>query len=130
MGRRRKVVAGLVATLAIGAAPGAEARTPAGTTIRQLEGRVTSVDRERRTFRLRTENGSRVRIRVTSRTHDERLPGFSALRRGLAVEVTARRRDRGWVARHIERRRAEDRRGRDDHGGHDDHGGDDRGRDD
>jgi Domain of unknown function (DUF5666) len=74
---------------------------------RQFEGRVTSVNRERQTFRLRRESGARVRFKVTARTRFERIAGLSALRRGLAVEVNARRGDGGWVASKVERHSAD-----------------------
>ena len=49
-----------------------------------------------------------VRLRVTNRTRFERIVGFSALRGGLAVEVSARRADGSWVARKVERRHDDD----------------------
>ena len=58
-------------------------------------------------------------------TRFERIAGFSGLRRGLVVEVVARRADGAWIAREVEisgrnrdRSRSEDRgRGGDDDSG-------------
>lgn len=124
----RIIVAGLAAALALSAVPIAQASLDdraaeyasgdddRAAATRQFEGRVTSVNGEARTFRLRRESGARVRFKVTSRTRFERIAGFSALRRGLAVEVNARRSDGGWVARKVERHSADrrDDSGRDD----------------
>lgn len=118
MRSRSIIVAGLAAALAISAVPIAQASPndragdDRGTAVRHFEGRVMSVDRERQTFRIRRESGAPVRFTVTSRTRFERVAGLSGLRRSLAVEVTARRADHGWVARKVERHSAD--RGDDD----------------
>ena len=120
----RVIIAGLVAALAVAAVPVAQAaQGETAAASRHFEGRVTSVDRERHTFRIRSESGSRVRFRVTSRTRFERVSGFSGLRRGSAVEVTARRADGRWVARKIERQ-GSDRRDSDDGPDHHESGDD------
>jgi len=134
MRSRSTIVAGLAAAVAIAAVPIAQASPDdrAGehrsgnddhlSAARHFEGRITSLNRERHTFRLRRESGVRVRFRVTNRTRFERIVGFSALRRVLAVEVSARRADGGWVARKVERRHADSS---DDDCGDDGHDDDD-----
>jgi hypothetical protein len=98
--------------------------------VRHFDGRVASVDRDARTFRLRTESGSLKRISVTSSTRFERLAGFAGLRRGLNVEVDASRSDGSWVATQVERHRNRADRNRNDDRGGDDHRGRGRGSDD
>jgi hypothetical protein len=77
---------------------------------------VLSKDRAAHTFRIKTENGNRVRFRVNGKTEFERIPGgFRGLHRGLRVEVNAKRTDHGLLAKQVEKHR------RGGHGG----GGDD-----
>lgn len=111
-------------------APGAMAQAPTTPVARHLDGTVTSVARQDRAFRMRTESGRVIRIKVNRGTRFERIAGFAGLRRGQVIEVTARRRDGRWVAIEVERRRRDnDRRGgEDDRGGDDRRGGDDGGR--
>jgi hypothetical protein len=111
---RSIIVAAVAAALAASAIPIAQASPGASgvrqaspdraavAATRQFEGRVTSVNRTRQTFRIRRANGARVRFQVDSRTRFERIAGFSALRRGLGVEVKARRAGGGWIARKVE----------------------------
>jgi hypothetical protein len=103
------VVAG-VATAPAVAAPDAGA-----TALREFEGRIVSVNQDRRSFRLHDSERGTVRIRVTGRTRYERIAGFGALSAGMRnIEVTARRADGRWLAIEVERS-----------GGGGDHGGDD-----
>ena len=75
----------------------------AGQATRELEGTVVSVNRDKRTFRLR-DDGRVVTIRVTRRTTFDDIRGFRALRAGMRdVEVDARRSKGRWIARHIDR---------------------------
>jgi Domain of unknown function (DUF5666) len=107
MRSRSIIVAGLAAALAICAVPLAQASSDdragddRGRTAHHFEGRVTSANLERQTFRMRRNRGT-VRFTVTARTGFERIAGFAGLRRGLPAEVTARRADGGWVARKVE----------------------------
>ncbi len=92
--------------------------------LREFEGRVVSIDRDARTFRLRDSERGTKRIRVTRNTRFERIAGFSALKVGQRnIEVKTRRRsNRAWVAIEVERSG-----GGGEHGGRDDdnRGGDD-----
>ena len=70
----------------------------------QYEGRVVSVNRDNRTFRLHDAERGTIRIRVNRRTTFDRLAGFSSLRAGRRrVEATVRRSNGRWVAVHVER---------------------------
>jgi hypothetical protein len=116
-----KLIPAALAALALGGATTATA-TAAGArsaAARHFEGRVVSVDRAARTFRLRDSGRGSVRIRVTSSTSFERIAGFGALRVGMRrVEATVRRSNGRWVATRVERS-----------GGGGRHGGGGRGRD-
>ena len=90
---------------------------------RHLDGTVASVGSKTKAFRMRTENGRRIRLVVNRSTRFERIAGFAGLAKGQVIEVTAERRNGRWVALEVERRRDDDRRGGDD----DDRGGDDHG---
>jgi len=91
---------------------------PASALAAQFEGRVVSVDRAHKTFRLHDAERGTKRIKVTRNTSFERIAGFSALKAGMRrVEVTARRSNGRWVASHVERSGGG--------GGHGGHGGDD-----
>lgn len=106
MRSRTIVIAALAAALAAIPVPAAQA-SPDDAVLdgsRHFDGRVTSVNQDRSRFAIRTEHGSRVGLKVTSRTRFARIAGFSELSRGLSVEVKAERGDNGWIARRVERR--------------------------
>ena len=109
----------LAATAVAGAvAPGAMAQAPSAPPVaRHFDGTVTSVAKEKQAFRMRTESGRILRLKVKSTTRFERIAGFAGLAEGQVIEVTARRRDDRWVAIKVERRRDSDSRGG---GGNDD----------
>lgn len=110
------------AATAVGSTPAAAA--PDTAALREFEGTVVSVNRAKRTFRLRDTERGTVRIRVTRRTRWERIDGFRGLRRGMTnVEAVVKRSGGRWVAREVEISG-----GGGEHGGDDDD--DDRGRDD
>ena len=114
--RGRLAVSALVALLALGttmvaSTSGAVAR------VGHFDGAVVSIDRSARTVAVRDDEIATKRVKVTGSTRFERIAGFRGLRRGMDVEVTARRSGGTWVATEIERRRAgDDRGGRDDSG--------------
>src|SRR3954471_4675739 len=123
-----KLIPAALATLALGAtatATSAASTEPAAANAaaaRHFEGMVVSVNRDKRTFRLRDFERGTVQIRVTRSTSFERISGFSGLRAGLTgVEATVRRSNGRWVAKHVERSGGGGHHGDDDHG--DDHGG-------
>jgi hypothetical protein len=100
----------VVAALAGGAAPATAAA-------REFEGKIVSVNRDNRTFRIHDSERGTKRIKVNRNTRFERIAGFSALRKGMRnIEVVAHRANGRWVASDVERSG-----GGGDHGG----GGDD-----
>ena len=72
--------------------------------LRHFDGVVLSKNSDARTFRIRTQGGSKVKFRVNGTTVFERVPGgFSGLMSGLHVQVNAKRVDNGWLARKVEK---------------------------
>jgi uncharacterized membrane protein YgcG len=95
---------------------------PAQAALRHIDGTVVSKNSADRTFRIATQNGNRIRIKVNATTKFERLSGFGALHKGLRIEVDAQQTANGLVAKQIELRGGSGGGGNDDGGG-DDHGG-------
>jgi hypothetical protein len=114
--RFSRTIAPLVLVSAgIAAAPAAAAPAADAAALREFEGKVVSINRDKQTFRLRDAERGTVRLRVTRSTRFERIAGFGALKVGMTnVEATARRSNGRWVATSVERS-----------GGGGDHGGDD-----
>jgi uncharacterized membrane protein YgcG len=110
----------LAAALAVGLLS-----APAQAVLRHVDGTVLSKSSDSRTFRISTQNGNRLRIKVNGATVFERIAGFGALHKGMRIEVDAQRTDSGLLAKQIETRGGSggggDDSGGDDHGG----GGDD-----
>lgn len=96
---------------------------PAQAALRHIDGTVVAKDSDSRTFRIVTENGNRLRVKVNQATEFERLAGFGALRKGLRIEVDALRTDNGLLARQIEPQGGNGGGGGGDDSGGDDHGG-------
>lgn len=95
---------------------------PAQAALRHLDGTVVSKNADNNSFRITTQSGSRIRIKVTSATQFQRIPGgFGGLHKGLAVEVEAKSTSNGLIATHVETRGGGGG-GADDNGG-DNHGG-------
>jgi hypothetical protein len=93
---------------------------PAQAALRHVDGTVLSKNADNRTFKIRTQNGNQLRIKVNGTTKFERIAGFGALRKGMQVEVDYLRTDKGLLAKQIEPQGGGG--GGDDNGG-DDHGG-------
>ena len=90
---------------------------PASAAAAQFEGKVVSVNRAAKTFRLHDAERGTKRIKVTSNTRFERINSFASLHAGMRrVEVTAKRKNGRWVATEVERSGG---------GGHHGGGGDD-----
>jgi uncharacterized membrane protein YgcG len=92
---------------------------PAGAAVRHIDGTVVSKNAQSKSFQLSTQSGT-VRISVSSATVFDRISGFSALRKGLEVEVNAKQTSTGLVATKIEPRTSG---GGNESGGADDNGG-------
>jgi hypothetical protein len=77
---------------------------PAQAALRHVDGTVVSKNAETHSFRIKTQSGSQVRIKVTSNTKFQRIAGFGGLHKGLAVEVEAKSTSNGLVATQVETR--------------------------
>jgi len=99
--------------------------------LREFEGRVVSIDRSARTFRLHDSERGTKRIKVTRNTRYERVDGLAGLSAGQrAIEVKTRRKTedgRAWIAIEVEKSGGGGEHGDDrddDRGGDDDNGRD------
>ena len=114
-----KRIAALIVLAALATA-GLAALASAATTsqrppLREFEGRVVSIDRPARTFRLHDSERGTKRIKVTRGTRYERVAGFSGLRKGMTrIEATVHRSNGRWVASEVERSGGGGRHGGDD----------------
>lgn len=105
--------AAVTATVMLGIIAG-----PAQAALRHIDGTVVSKDASNKTFRVTTQSGAKVRIRVNSATVFQRIAGgFDGLHAGLAVEVEAKQTSNGLLAKHVETRGGGEGGGG---GGHDD----------
>jgi hypothetical protein len=112
----RKLVPVLIATAFLGGA------VPATAAAREFEGKIVSVNRDNRTFRIHDSERGTKRIKVNRNTRFERIENFAALRKGMRnIEVNAFRKNGRWVATEVERSGG----GGDHGGGDDDHDSDD-----
>jgi hypothetical protein len=91
-------IAALALTAGVGAVSSASAAT-----VRHFEGRVLSVDRSAKTFRLRDSERGIVTVFVVSSTRFNRT-SFAAVKTGRSVEVTVRRVSGHWQASKVEPR--------------------------
>jgi Domain of unknown function (DUF5666) len=95
----------------------AVAAAPASAAAAQFEGRIVSVNRDAKTFRIHDSERGTKRIKVTGGTTFERVNGFAGLHKDMRrIEVTAKRKNGRWVATRVERSGG---------GGHHGGGGDD-----
>ncbi len=77
---------------------------PASALAAQFEGRIVSVNREAKTFRIHDAERGTKRIKVNGATRYERVNGLAGLRAGQRrIEVTAKRKNGRWVATLVER---------------------------
>jgi Domain of unknown function (DUF5666) len=118
------------AVAVLAAVPGTSSAATAGSSaaLTNFHGTVSSVSTAEKTFKIKRANGTSLTFSVTASTVFERVGGgLSALRRGKAIEVKAKRVGGRWVARQVEPGGTSG----DDHGGHgnDDPPGDDHGSD-
>ena len=100
-----RIIRSITPLLLVAAIAAVASAPPAGAAaLSPFEGRIVSVNKERRSFRLHDSERGTVRIRVNRRTRFERIAGFGALEAGMRrIEVTARRSDGRWVATLVER---------------------------
>ena len=93
-------IAALAATMTVGLlAASAQAA------LRHIDGTVVAKNASNHTFRISTQSGNRVRIRVNSSTVFQRIPGgFSGLHIGMRIEVEAQSTSSDLLAKHLETR--------------------------
>jgi hypothetical protein len=91
-------IAALALTAGVGAVSSASAAT-----VRHFEGRVLSVDRSAKTFRLRDSERGTVTVFVVQSTRFNRT-SFAAVKTGRSIEVTVRRVSGHWQASKVEPR--------------------------
>jgi Ni/Co efflux regulator RcnB len=118
---RTRVIAILAAAALTLSAAVAAVGTASAATARHLEGRVVSVDRSAKSFRLRDHERGTFTVFVTSSTRFQRV-SFSSLRAGKSVEATVRRVSGRWQASRVEAGGARQTEPGDDHGGGNDDG--------
>lgn len=97
----RKSPALLATAMLVGALAVGLLAAPAQAALRHIDGTVVSKNSDNRSFRLKTQSGT-IRIKVNGTTEFERLAGFGALHKGLAIEVEAKTTANGLLARQIE----------------------------
>jgi Domain of unknown function (DUF5666) len=107
-------ITALAATMILGAIA-----IPAQAALRHIDGTVVSKDAGSRSFKIKTQSGNQLRIKVNSNTQFQRIAGFGGLRKGMAIEVEAKSTSSGLVATHMETRGGGGGTG----GGGDDNGG-------
>ncbi|MGN6255329.1 MAG: DUF5666 domain-containing protein [Solirubrobacterales bacterium] len=75
---------------------------PAQAALRHIDGTVVSKNAAKHIFRVNTQSGNNLRIRVDSATVFQRIGGFGGLHAGLRVEVEAKQTANGLLAKHVE----------------------------
>lgn len=91
-----------VAALALAAVVGSVSSASAAT-VRHFEGRVVSVDRSAKSFKLRDSERGTVTVFVGQSTRFSRT-SFAAVKAGRSIEVTVRRTDGRWQATKVQPR--------------------------
>jgi len=118
-------VARAAAALLIGALVAAFAASPADAALKHYDGTVSGTNQSKGTFRIETQTGT-VKFKVNGRTEFERIAGgLAGMRKGDDVEVDAKKKLSGLVARQVEPRGGGG--AEDNGGGNDDPPGDDNG---
>lgn len=100
---QRKSVSTLLAVLVLTGVALLGIAATANAALRHIDGTVVSKNANARTFKVTTQGGSRVTIRVNANTVFQRIAGnFSGLRAGMAIEVEAQTTNSGLLAKHVE----------------------------
>jgi uncharacterized membrane protein YgcG len=117
--RTKGVRALLAITVLAGALMLGVLASPAQAALRHVDGTVLSKDAGAKTFRITTQGGSQIRVKVNAGTVFERIAGgFGGLRKGMQIEVDGVQTNNGLLARKVE-----PQGGRGGGGGGGDHGG-------
>ncbi len=98
----RKSAALLATALLVGALAVSLLAAPAQAALRHIDGTVVSKNSDNRTFKITTQSGNQVRIKVNGATRFDRIAGFGALHKGMKIEVEAQSSDNGLVAKKVE----------------------------
>lgn len=102
---RRKSVLTLLAVVMLSGVALLGIAASAQAALRHIEGTVVSKNANARTFKVTTQGGSKVTIRVNGNTAFQRIAGkFSGLHAGMAIEVEAQSTSTGLLAKHVEPR--------------------------
>jgi nitrous oxidase accessory protein NosD len=103
MARTKGVSTSLALTLLSGALLLGIAATQAHAAVRHIEGTVLSKNSNAKTFKISTQSGNRLTIKVNAKTKFQRITGnFSGLTKGMVVEVEAQSTSSGLLAKHVE----------------------------
>jgi hypothetical protein len=77
--------------------------SPAQAALRHVDGTVLSKDAGAKTFRITTQGGSQIRVKVNAGTVFERIAGgFGGLRKGMQIEVDGVQTNSGLLARKVQ----------------------------
>jgi Domain of unknown function (DUF5666) len=98
----RKKAALVVTAMLAGALAIGLVAAPAQAALRHVDGTVVSKNGDNRTFKITTQNGNTLRIKVNGTTEFERIADFGALRKGMQIEVDYLRTDSGLLAKQVE----------------------------
>jgi hypothetical protein len=93
-------IALVIAALGAGVSSAGTVKSVPG--LHSFHGTVSAVSTKNKALRIKRTGRSSVRFVVTSSTTYEHVSGLSALHRGDAVEVKARKVNGTWVARKVE----------------------------
>jgi hypothetical protein len=119
MNRMKKISSKLAISLAAVALTAAVLATGAQAALKHFDGTVLSKNAATKTFQIRTEGGSKVRLKVNGTTVFERIAGgFGGLTKGLSIEVDAVQTKAGLLAKQVEPQGGNGGGGDDDSGGH------------
>lgn len=79
--------------------------SPAQAALRHVDGTVVSKNADNHSFRIKTQSGNLIRLKVNANTRFERIAGgFGGLHKGLGVEVDAKSTANGLLATQVETR--------------------------
>jgi hypothetical protein len=101
--RTKGVRALLAITVLAGASMLGVLASPAQAALRHVDGTVLSKNAGAKTFRITTQGGSQIRVKVNAGTVFERIAGgFGGLRKGMQIEVDGVQTSNGLLARKVE----------------------------
>jgi hypothetical protein len=103
MKSRKSVSSRLAIAMLAAALTSAVLASGAQAALKHYDGTVLSKNSDARTFQIRTQGGSRIRLKVNGTTVFERIAGgFGGLGQGMLIEVEAAQTKAGLVARKVE----------------------------